>query len=557
MAEPPTENTVVKLAPTAHWIQNSTAELLVSASENELVFSQADDVLTNTNVGDILVSSIEVNAPNGYMVRILNRQMVGDQLVFTVEPATIVETFEELRFNFSHDFIRDDTAKASYELFDFDLQAPEFTPGFQWRSQGTMGAGAEFNVQVANYTLESATMAATISGQITNRLTYTQTAPVESENELFSRALAPLPVPGTPVVIVPKLTVSLGLNGSLEASVAYNASINYTSEQALKYDELGWRTEGSTNTEGSSDFSGLNFSADVKAFVKPAVELTLYGYDGLKAGLTSNCYLQLQGSTQPTQTCSLTAGIGLSAIADLSLFGFNSPFTTENLFGTTHELYNCNEPANTISCEGFGNVTDIDGNIYPTISIGGKCWMAKNLETTTLNDGTPIETYLAGDGNQTEWTEATTPRSMRWANGNQENFGSAYNFYAVETGKLCPQGWRVPSYADLLSLYAAVGNTSLPLKSTGNIIDGSGLWSPSPPFGPNYEGTNTSGFNANPSSLVENGIMVSTFQDAIFWSSTRVSEERAKTMGLWYASDIIYDETYPLKSGIACRCVLD
>jgi uncharacterized protein (TIGR02145 family) len=549
--------TVVELSPNTHWIQGTTSQLLLSASENELIFSQENEELSAVTVGDVLVSSIEENAPTGYMVRILDKQTVNGQLVFTVQPAMLQETFQELRFNFAHDFIRDDTAKASYELFDFDVQAPEFTPGFVWSSQGTLGAGANMNVQLGNYTLESVNMSANLTGQITNRLSYTQTASIESENELYTQPLTPFPVPGTPVVVVPKLRVTLGLKGSLEASVAYNASMNYTSEHALKYDNSGWHTEGTTNTEGSSDFSGLNTTADIKAYVQPAVELTLYGYDGLKAGLNSQCYLQLQGATQPTQTCTLKIGVSLTAQADLSLFGFGSPFETDDLFDFNRELYNCDGPPSGTACAGSGTVTDIDGNEYPTVSVGGKCWMAKNLETTRLNDGTTIETYIAGQADAEEWLAATTPTTMRWANGNQNTFGSAYNFYAVETGKLCPDGWRVPSYADLLSLYAAVGNSSLPLKSTGNINDGSGLWTPPLPFGPNYEGTNTSGFNAHPSSLVSNGVMVQTFQDAIFWSSTRVSEDEARTMGLWYGSDVIYDETYALTKGYACRCVQD
>jgi hypothetical protein len=35
-------------------------------------------------------------------------------------------------------------------------------------------------------------------------------------------------------------------------------------------------------------------------------------------------------------------------------------------------------------------VTDIDGNVYPTATIGAEIWMLKNLRTTRYNDGTPI-----------------------------------------------------------------------------------------------------------------------------------------------------------------------
>ncbi len=81
------------------------------------------------------------------------------------------------------------------------------------------------------------------------------------------------------------------------------------------------------------------------------------------------------------------------------------------------------------------SVKDADGNIYGTVDIGKQIWMAENLKTTRYNDGTSIP--LISDNKA--WSKLKTS-GFCWFNNdieNEEEFGALYNWYAVDSKKLC------------------------------------------------------------------------------------------------------------------------
>src|SRR5690554_3004300 len=90
-----------------------------------------------------------------------------------------------------------------------------------------------------------------------------------------------------------------------------------------------------------------------------------------------------------------------------------------------------------------GTVNDADGNVYKTVIIGNREWMAENLRTTKFNDGTEIPNVTS----RSAWTNLSTPGYCWYENDREkyaQPYGAMYNWYAVETGKLCPEGWKVP-----------------------------------------------------------------------------------------------------------------
>ena len=104
-------------------------------------------------------------------------------------------------------------------------------------------------------------------------------------------------------------------------------------------------------------------------------------------------------------------------------------------------------------------VTDVEGNIYKTVKIGNQVWMAENLKTTKYNDEAAIPNVTIN----AEWI-ALAADAYCWAQNNEATFkplyGALYNWYAVETGKLCPTGWHVPSDGEFSTMEISLGMTS-------------------------------------------------------------------------------------------------
>ena len=103
------------------------------------------------------------------------------------------------------------------------------------------------------------------------------------------------------------------------------------------------------------------------------------------------------------------------------------------------------------SIEYGGGATDIDGNTYKSVIIGEQEWMVENLKTSKYNDGTAIPNVT---GN-TQWKGLSTGAWSHYDNDSSQyeaTYGKLYNWYAVETEKLCPKGWHVPTAAEWIVL---------------------------------------------------------------------------------------------------------
>ncbi len=200
-------------------------------------------------------------------------------------------------------------------------------------------------------------------------------------------------------------------------------------------------------------------------------------------------------------------------------------------------------------------VTDKDGNVYHTVSIGTQTWLVENLKTTKYNDGTAIP--LVTDN--TFWPSLITPGYCWYKHDSatyKNTYGALYNWYVVNTGKLCPIGWHVPTDAEWTTLATYLGGDTVAggkMKAIGTIEAGTGLW-----VSPNTGATNESGFTAVPAGgRYIHGAFGYLGGYGNWWSS---SEDGMTAAWVWYVScyTSYVKRAYDYKSiGFSVRCVRD
>jgi uncharacterized protein (TIGR02145 family) len=196
----------------------------------------------------------------------------------------------------------------------------------------------------------------------------------------------------------------------------------------------------------------------------------------------------------------------------------------------------------------FGTMTDQDGNVYKTVTIGTQTWMAENLRTTKYNNGTVISNVTSA----IEWASLTTGAYCNYNNTTNNDtiadYGRLYNWYSINTGKLAPFGWHVPTDAEWTTLTTYLGGDSI---AGGKLKEaGKSHWD-----SPNTDATNETGFKALPGSMrFYYGEFQGIGRFGIWWSATE-NGATAWERSMSYNTSDAYRNHHNKELGFSVRCV--
>ncbi|MDR2693285.1 MAG: hypothetical protein LBB74_03610 [Chitinispirillales bacterium] len=173
---------------------------------------------------------------------------------------------------------------------------------------------------------------------------------------------------------------------------------------------------------------------------------------------------------------------------------------------------------------GSGAFTDKrDGKTYRAVVIGGKTWMAENLNYET---------------------------GKSWCYDNKESNCNKYGrLYDWKTAmKTCPSGWHLPSNQEWDGLVGAAGGKT----TAGKKLKSTSGWSG------NGNGTDEYGFSALPGGdRYTGGSFINAGGRGYWWTATKGGASYAYYRDMYYDYDYVIEFTYYKEYGFAVRCVGD
>jgi uncharacterized protein (TIGR02145 family) len=232
-------------------------------------------------------------------------------------------------------------------------------------------------------------------------------------------------------------------------------------------------------------------------------------------------------------------------LAIVFLSGCDSAKTSTET-STENQLTNC------------GDNVSHDGYDYSTVQIGEQCWFSENCrylpEVSPPSEGSETSPFYYVYGY--EGTDVTAAKSTE----NYATYGVLYNWPAVMTEGICPNGWHIPSDEEFTVLTDFLGGVDV----AGGKMKEAGYdhWYPSNtgPFRGRYSddtrATNSSGWIGLPGgNCISGGFFINGGYGG-WWSASGAGSDSWNRL-LNYDNDDVTRFTLVRNYGFSARCLRD
>ena len=437
---------------------DSTLEKISGVSEDGTTysFSSRTAVLDSLVESDLLILGRSPITPLGALRRVEEVRTDDDTFELITSEATIEEAFETLEISFQEELRPDQVDSITYkvpslgirqkmtrkthpEILDLAFSIPinQDFGDISVDGQLLMKPGFDFYMRVGQFRLREFRMV--IENDITNELVVSSSVSqsIESEHIIFEYWLHPIAI--GPIVLTPKITAKVGIQGEVKAGISSGVDISVTMEGGLHYNEGSWDQISNFTPSFEATIAETDVNASVKAYLGPQLDFFLYGVAGPFLGVQG--YGEMSWDMFRNPFYQVHAGIGATAGVEMRILSFfTASYTVPDLFSYRRLIYEAgfhededieiatNEVTDiTATSAKSGGVITHDGG--SEITARGVCWSTApepDLSSNCTEDGSgkgEFVSQLSGlDPETTYYVRAYGINDDGAVFGNEESF---------------------------------------------------------------------------------------------------------------------------------------
>jgi hypothetical protein len=318
----------------------STGGLTVSPDGATFTFTANTGELQKVDPGDVIVGNASAAAPDGFLRKVTSVQdQTSGQVVLQTEAATLEEAVQDGAIDSSQDLHPQDVSSAilqpgvrllassacSSSSFGYSLDKVLYESEHgNVTASGSVCFSTTFNfsLSIDNFSLRALSLTNTSTEtadlSVTATMEYTGNPELEIAKITFNSIT--FWIGWFPVVIQPVMTVYVGLDGSVTASITTGISQTASLTAGLQYASgSGWSPVWDFTNEFNYTLPTPTLEMVLKAYAGIKLDLMLYGAAGPWVDLKVFLELDVQPLDDPWWN--LDAGLEVSAGAEMKIFG--------------------------------------------------------------------------------------------------------------------------------------------------------------------------------------------------------------------------------------------
>lgn len=342
---PPPPEPQWKPGPETRVLDQATLDALTAVDEDgTLVFSAPTPMVDSLVPGNVVVLGATEKAPCGMLRRVTDVQKEGTRTTVRTTPATLVDALEEGRVNVTGTLTSDgvvatttargvDLAPSAREIhFNLDTQLAD---GIWMRGSLELRVEYDFTVDVRwRRGIEHVNLEVNVVERAHVSIEGTKAFSRNVEKQIARLWFTPITVHF--VVVVPVLTVYVGVDGSVQASFRADVTQAVTATAGARYKE-GWTNLGRFDPQ--FDFQNPQVSVGnlaARGYAKAEVGLLVFGVVGPYAVVTA--YLELEADASARPRWVLYGGLSSYAGVKFQILGHRLDYETGELAGVRRRL---------------------------------------------------------------------------------------------------------------------------------------------------------------------------------------------------------------------------